>query len=57
MPNILIEALVLKKIVSTNCLHGPKEILRNGKYGYLCNVGDVKEISKAIKIKLNEKKN
>ena len=57
MPNILIEALVLKKkIVSTNCLHGPKEILRNGKYGYLCNVGDVKEISKAIKIKLNEKK-
>ena len=55
MPNILIEALVLKKIVSTNCLHGPKEILRNGKYGYLCNVGDVKEISKAIKIKLNEK--
>ncbi len=57
MPNILIEALVLKKkIVSTNCLHGPKEILCNGKYGYLCNVGDVNEISRGIKKKLNEKK-
>lgn len=57
MPNILIEAMVLKKkIISTNCFHGPKEILLNGKYGALCNVGDVNDISKNILKKLNEKK-
>ena len=49
MPNILIEATVLeKKIVATNCNHGPKEILLNGKYGYLCKVGDINAISKKI---------
>ena len=49
MPNILIEAMVLrKKIVATNCFHGPKEILSNGKYGSLCSVGNVEEISKKI---------
>jgi glycosyltransferase involved in cell wall biosynthesis len=49
MPNILIEAMVLrKKIVATDCFHGPKEILFNGKYGSLCSVGNIEEISKKI---------
>ena len=57
MPNILIEAMVLKKkIVSTNCYHGPKEILHNGKYGLLCEVANIAAISKAIIKILNSKK-
>lgn len=49
MPNLLIEAVVLeKRIVATNCYHGPKEILLNGKLGHLCKVGDINEISKKI---------
>lgn len=57
MPNILIEAMVLeKKIVATNCNHGPKEILLSGKYGSLCKVGDVKEISENILKQLRSKK-
>jgi glycosyltransferase involved in cell wall biosynthesis len=36
LPNVLLEAIALKKIViSTNCPTGPREILLNGKGGYL----------------------
>ncbi len=49
LPNVLLEAATLKKnIISTNCPTGPKEILKNGKYGALCNVGDYNQISKKI---------
>ncbi len=62
LPNVLLEAMTLKKdIISTNCPTGPKEILKNGKYGFLCKVGNYQEISKKIisyqkirhKVKLN----
>ncbi len=54
-PNVLVEALFLKKyIVSTDCHTGPKEILKNGKYGHLVKVGDSEGIAKAI---INYKKN
>ena len=34
--NVLVEAVFAKmKIISTNCKGGPKDILKNGKYGYL----------------------
>ena len=47
LPNVLLEAQVLKKIIiSSNCPTGPKEILHNGKYGYLFNSGDHKGLSK-----------
>jgi glycosyltransferase involved in cell wall biosynthesis len=40
LPNVLLEAIALKKIViSTNCPTGPKEILLNGKGGYLFKTG------------------
>ena len=53
-PNVLIEALFLKKyIISTNCPTGPNEILHNGKFGKIFNVGDYKMLSKLI---LNFKK-
>ena len=49
LPNVLLEAATLKKnIISTNCPTGPKEILQNGKYGFLCNIGDYKQISRKI---------
>ncbi len=49
LPNVLLEALSLKKfIISSNCPTGPKEILDNGKYGFLFNVGDHIDLSKKI---------
>ena len=49
LPNVLLEAATLKKnIISTDCPTGPREILKNGKYGLLCNIGDYNQISKKI---------
>ena len=50
MPNVLLEAMVLKKfIISSNCPTGPKEILNNGKYGDLFKVGDYNQLFKLLK--------
>ena len=39
----------LKKfIISTKCPTGPREILKNGQFGKLVKVGDVKSLSKSI---------
>ena len=55
LPNVLLESQVLKKfIISSNCPTGPREILLNGKAGFLFNVGDHKKLSKLI---LNYSKN
>ena len=36
LPNVILEAIALKKfVISSDCPTGPKEILKNGKYGYL----------------------
>ena len=58
LPNVLLEAATLKKfIISTNCPTGPKEILRNGKNGFLCKTGDYKNIAQKIFLyKKNKKK-
>ena len=49
LPNVLLEAASLKKfIISTNCPTGPKEILLNGKAGFLFNVGDHIKLSRLI---------
>ena len=49
LPNVLLEALTLKKfIISSNCPTGPKEILENGKYGFLFKTKNYKELSKLI---------
>ena len=41
---------MLKKfIISSDCRTGPKEILLNGKGGFLFNVGDHKMLEKKIK--------
>ena len=49
LPNILLEGICLKKfIISSNCPTGPKEILNNGKGGFLFKVGNHKELSQKL---------
>ena len=51
LPNVLLESLVLKKfIISSDCRTGPKEILLNGKGGFLFDVGDHKMLEKKLNI-------
>ena len=51
----MLESQVLKKfIISSDCPTGPREILLNGKAGFLFNVGDHIELSNLI---LNYSKN
>tara|TARA_B100001121_G_scaffold149128_1_gene130575 strand:+ start:1064 stop:2152 length:1089 start_codon:yes stop_codon:yes gene_type:complete len=57
LPNVLLEALVLKKmIISSNCRTGPNEILLNGKGGLLFNVGDHIQLYKKILYYVKNKK-
>jgi len=56
LPTVLIEALCCGiPVVSTDCPSGPREILKDGKYGRLVPVGDVESLSHAIEATLNEK--
>ncbi|MGM0837615.1 MAG: glycosyltransferase [Bacillota bacterium] len=47
--NVLVEALHLgTPVVSTNCKCGPEEILKNGEFGRLVDVGDRNGLASAI---------
>ena len=47
--NVLVEALACETpIISTNCLHGPSEILENGRWGRLVEVDNPQELAKSI---------
>ena len=49
LPNVLLEALALKKfIISSDCPTGPKEILDNGKCGFLFKIKDHKDLQQKI---------
>lgn len=54
---VLVEALACKtKIVSTDCESGAqKEILSNGKYGFLCNINDSYDLYSKMYIAYNDK--
>lgn len=46
LPNILLEAIYLKiPIISSNCATGIHEILDNGKYGTIYNLGDYNSLT------------
>ena len=57
LPNVLLEALTLKKLViSSDCPTGPKEILDNGKGGLLFKTGNSEDlINKIIFFSKNKK--
>ncbi|KIO70371.1 glycosyltransferase [Caldibacillus thermoamylovorans] len=47
--NVIVEAMATgTNVVSTNCPSGPSEILDNGTYGELVEVGDYKTLSESI---------
>jgi len=49
LPTVLIEALSFGiRVVSTDCPSGPREILKNGKYGQLVSPRDEDALAKAI---------
>lgn len=49
LPTALVEALSLNvPVVSTDCAHGPREILCNGLYGALVPVGDADAMASAL---------
>ena len=55
LPNVLLEAQYLKKtIISSNCPTGPREILLNGKAGFLFEVGNVKQLQERILFVTNQ---
>src|SRR5690625_4555916 len=57
LPTVLIEALECNlPIVSTNCPHGPSEILEDGKWGALVPVGNVEALAKEMQNAIQEPK-
>lgn len=50
LPTVLIEALAVStNVVAFDCPTGPREILRNGEYGYLVPNGDLECFAEALK--------
>ena len=49
LPNVLVEAMMCGCTpISTDCPTGPREVLQDGKYGYLVPIGDPDAMANAI---------
>lgn len=49
LSNVILEALVLeKRVISSDCPYGPREILKNSEFGELFKVGDEIELARII---------
>ena len=57
MPQSLIEAMAREKIVIASDNTGSKEIIEDGKNGYLFKIGDYKDLARKIEIGLKNNKN
>jgi glycosyltransferase involved in cell wall biosynthesis len=54
LPTVLIEALACGcQVIATDCPYGPNEILVNGKYGKLVNIGNTHELADAMAETIN----
>lgn len=52
-PLVICEALACDcPVISSDCISGPKDILENGKYGLLYNVGDSKKLTEELTLLL-----
>ena len=57
MPNVILESLSYKcPVISSNCQSGPREILKNEKFGYLVPVNNYRLLAKKIEFALNNYK-
>lgn len=55
MPSVLVEAMACgTPVVSTDCPHGPREVLEDGKWGKLVSVGDLEALAAAVLRTLDE---
>lgn len=49
---VILEALILnKEVIASDCPYGPREILKNEKYGKIFSVGDTKQLENKIREK------
>ncbi|MBI1347535.1 glycosyltransferase [bacterium] len=55
LPNVLLEALALgTPVIATDCPTGPREILEDGRWGWLVPLGDTPAITEAITATLDD---